>query len=526
MDYSQNPQWQELEKKAKGYQEFSIKEHIQTADSKVFTKVNNGVYFDFSKTFLDEAGLNSLINYADSIGLKKEIQQFFKGEYKNESENTSVLHPAIRGSIKNLECNKEIDEQKQKMNKLAENLNNMKMRGFSGRAIKHLVHIGIGGSEFGVKTLFHALQEKNSKIQIHFISSLDGLELERLLSKYPIDQMIFIIVSKSFRTEDTLNNAKLAQEKLLTLANKTNSKKREKNIIKHHFIGVSNNEKAMSEFGISKDYQLKIWEWLSGRFSSFSAVSFALLVNIGSERFEKLLQGACALDSHFEDESLSNNIPVVLALIHFWHFSFLKLNHLAIFPYDALLQELPMHLQQLFMESLGKKTNRKGQKISYKTCPIVLGDLGTRSQHAFYQLLYQGKPKLLAHFLLTKKSQNNNPEFHLRSQLHALVQSYGLVMGKKSKQSNQHYPGNLPIIQIAIPEVNDFYLGYLFALYEQIIFCWSVLLDLNGFDQWGVEYGKDLAKKAKIENKKIDRQEFMDVFSNSLIDWFNQPNKK
>lgn len=473
------------------------------------------LFVDFSKQKLTPETLKQLIALADKAELGQAIQALTEGDEVNFTEKRAALHTALRASPdrqnigKNREISRAVQLQLTRMSKVIDALTSASWRGFSGKPITDVVNLGVGGSDLGPLLACHALDEFKATypnpVNVHFASTMDGSQVASLIETLNPETTIFIIVSKSFSTIDTLSNAQSARAWLLkhcadvTIVNK------------QHFIGVSTSEAKMTEWGIPPDHQLKFWDWVGGRFSLWSTVGLSIALKIGMSNFRKFLAGAESLDHHFATADFSHNIPVLMGLIGIWNTNFLNINGQAILPYDARLKFFPSYLTQLEMESNGKSVNRAGKPVKYDTCPVLWGEIGPNAQHAFYQLLHQGTRNVTCDFIAperrfekgTDDHDNNLHEQHLLTLANCLAQSRALMTGGSSGDeavdgdliAHKHYPGDQPSTTILIDELTPYSLGQLIALYEHKVFVMATIWGINPFDQWGVELGKTMSKE-------------------------------
>lgn len=480
-----------------------------------FTAQACDIIMDFSKQKIDDMVLKHLLDLAKVSSLSKQIQDLISGEKVNNTEDRPALHTALRlPKSKILIVNDEnitecVHNSLNKAETLVNRIREGVWRGYSGKAMTDVVNIGVGGSDLGPLMATTALSEwADTNINVHFVSNMDGTQLESLLKVLNPQTTLFIISSKSFSTIDTLSNAKTALAWLATHHDNFST------ILRRHFIGISTKPDKMSDWGIHPDNQLLLWDWVGGRFSMWSVIGLAIAIKIGMPNFYELLSGAYAMDEHFATAEFSHNLPVLLGLLGVWNSTFLHINAHAVLPYDGRLNFFPNYLTQLEMESNGKSVNRDGQKVDYDTCPILWGDIGSNAQHAFYQLLHQGTQDVSCDFIApigrydSKQTINTALiEQHQLSLANCLAQSQVLAFGNdalKSKSSDKtptfdqyakfkHYRGNQPSTTLLLKSLSPRTLGSLIALYEHKVFVMSVIWQINPFDQWGVEVGKVMA---------------------------------
>lgn len=445
---------------------------------------------------------------ADQQQLAQSIEQLFTGVAINHTEGRAALHTALRAQasaeVSDALQWQMIQSQLARMQELVDKIRAGQWRGFSGRAITDVVNLGVGGSDLGPHLAVSALQHlKDTQIGIHYLSSMDGTKTASLLQQLNPHTTLFVFASKTFTTIDTLANAQTALEWLVAQGAS------KKLAYQQHFIGVSANATKMSEFGIHPDHQLLFWDWVGGRYSMWSSIGITIAVAIGMQGFRQLLAGANAMDQHFRHSAWSDNMPVRMALATVWSRNFLGIHAKAILPYDARLALLPAYLTQLIMESNGKSVDRAGQALSYATCPIVWGEVGPNAQHAFYQLLHQGTEAVMCDFIapLTRPdiAQESDPATrealtyqHQLALANLLAQSTVLMLGDAAlatppTDAHKHYAGNQPSNTILLDQLDASSLGALIALYEHQTFVEAMLWNINPFDQWGVELGKQIA---------------------------------
>ncbi|AUT39155.1 glucose-6-phosphate isomerase [Acinetobacter baumannii] len=471
------------------------------------------ISFDFSKHRIDIEVINALVEFANKKQLDIWIKRLFSGEKINYTENRSAMHWALRLPRFNTEFDElssSVHQQLENMYKLVKQIHSGQYRGVTGEVIQDVVNIGVGGSDLGPLMVTHALSDFKvptaKPLAIHFVSTMDGSQLSDLLHQLRPETTLFIISSKSFGTIDTLSNAETARQWLQKALGDREC------VIKNHFVGVSTKPEKMTEWGISPDKQLLLWDWVGGRYSLWSCIGFPIALSIGVDGFKQLLAGAYAIDQHFQTTSFENNIPVLMGLLGVWNNNFLNIQTHAVLPYDGRLKYFAAYLQQLEMESNGKSVQRDGQKVELDTCPIVWGEVGPNAQHAFYQLLHQGTQAVSCDFIAPIQRYNADHftyvenaealiEQHHLALSNCLAQSRLLAFGNEALDSAElknlpiykQYKGNQPSSTILLKELNPYSLGMLIALYEHKVFVQSVIWNINPFDQWGVEKGKQIA---------------------------------
>ena len=490
---------------------------------KNFTTQFANLYIDFSKNIITNETLDLLLEYAKTLNIKKSIDAMFHGEKINVTEKRAALHFALRakpGKTLGLEDSgviKKIKDELQKIKEFVSLVNDKKLTGWTNKPLDTFVNIGIGGSDLGPKMVVRALNQYCvNKTHSFFISNIDYEQIESLKKRINPETTLFIISSKSFNTIETITNANTLKSWML---------KSGCNEISRHFAAVSSNLEAAEKFGIKKENTFKIWDWVGGRFSLWSAIGLPIALAIGFENFEKILLGAHKMDEHFINQTPEENIPVILALIDYWYINFFGAETQAFIPYDESLKYLPTYLSQLFMESNGKSTDLSGNTVDYKTGAIAWGAIGTNSQHSISQLLHQGKHMIPIDFLapLSKKGNQKHHELLLAN---CLAQSRALMQGESNAKSHQHIDGNKPSTTILYDVLTPELLGSLLAMYEHRVFVQGLLLEINSFDQYGVELGKkmalDISKNIAQKEKNID----VDSSTQNLIDIYKKSREK
>jgi len=509
---SQLPQWQKLQQLAQYSWSLTQLFADQTDRARKFSVTAEGIYFDYSKQCLDQNVKEALIELANACNLKQKIEQLYQGDKVNSSEDRAALHTALRLpktaqlTHQGVDVVAEVHDSLEKAAAMVDRIRNGIWRGYSGKAITDVVNIGVGGSDLGPVMTNTALDEwADSNINVHFVSNMDGTQLGSLLERLNPETTLFIISSKSFGTVDTLSNAQTARAWLFSTGAS------QATLLRRHFIGISANPQRVSAWGIPEDHQLKLWDWVGGRFSMWSAIGLAVAIRIGIERFNEMLQGAYAMDQHFSQADFEQNLPVLLGLIGVWNSTFLEINAHTVLPYDGRLKYFPSYLTQLEMESNGKSVTHDGQPVSYATCPILWGEIGSNAQHAFYQLLHQGTQKVSCDFIACVNYYQESEAGELKHQhalslANCLAQSRVLAFGNdalapKPDQAAsdldkfKRYRGNQPSTTILLDELTPAGFGALIALYEHKVFVMASIWDINPFDQWGVEMGKQVANE-------------------------------
>lgn len=496
------------------------------------------LFFDYSKQRIDQNILNALIEFAETQNLAAWIQILFSEHEINYTEQRAAMHWALRlpeHDLVHSELSQQVHAQLQRMFNLVEKIHAGQYRGATGEVIQDVVNIGVGGSDLGPLMVTKALSDfkhaTTKPLNVHFVSTMDGSQLSELLHKLRPETTLFIISSKSFGTIDTLSNAqtvKLWLEKSLGTQPET---------LKHHFIGVSTKSEKMDEWGIAPENQFLLWDWVGGRYSLWSCIGLPIALTIGVDGFKQFLAGAYAIDQHFQSAPLNQNIPVLMGLLGVWNNNFLDIQTHAVLPYDGRLKYFASYLQQLEMESNGKSIQRTGEKVSLDTCPIVWGEVGPNAQHAFYQLLHQGTQAVSCDFIAPIQRYNTN-QFTYAENADALIEQHHLALSNCLAQSRllafghqaldqvereslplyKQYAGNQPSSTLLLNELNPYSLGMLIASFEHKVFVQSVLWNINPFDQWGVEKGKEIANQIlPILNGESEDLSSLDASTQGLI---------
>ncbi|USA52729.1 glucose-6-phosphate isomerase [Acinetobacter sp. C32I] len=505
---------------------------------KRFSVEHDQIVLDFSKHRIDQNILNGLVDLAQAQDLKQWIKTLFSSEQINYTEHRAAMHWALRLPQSSPDFpheNQQVQQQLERMYALVDKIHAGQYRGATGEVIQDVVNIGVGGSDLGPLMVTHALSDfkvtSTKPLDVHFVSTMDGSQLSDLLHQLRPETTLFIISSKSFGTIDTLSNAQTVRQWL------EKSLGQNEKILQNHFIGVSTKPEKMTEWGIAADKQLLLWDWVGGRYSLWSCIGLPIALTIGVDGFKQLLAGAHEIDQHFQTAPFQQNIPVLMGLLGAWNNNFLEIQTHAVLPYDGRLKYFAAYLQQLEMESNGKSIQRNGEKVNTATCPIVWGEVGPNAQHAFYQLLHQGTHSVSCDFIAPVKRYNAN-QFTYAESAEALVEQHHLALSNCLAQSRllafgnqalaadeledlpayKQYEGNQPSSTILLKELNPYSLGMLIATYEHKVFVQSVLWNINPFDQWGVEKGKEIANQLlPILNREQDDLSAFDTSTQGLL---------
>ena len=482
----------------------------------------NDFLVDFSKNIISQETLNLLLELANETHVKEAISKYFDGDIINQTENRAVLHTALRTPestevlVDGIDVIPEVFSVKNKIKNFSNEVISGERKGFTGKQFTDIVNIGIGGSDLGPAMIVEALQFYKNQLNVHFVSNVDGDHVNEVIKKINPETTLFVIVSKTFTTQETLTNAETLRTWFLKSAKQEDVAK--------HFVAVSTNIQKVTEFGIDANNVFPMWDWVGGRFSLWSAVGLSISLAVGFDNFDQLLKGANNMDNHFKNEPFEKNIPVVLALISIWYNNFFGAETEALIPYSQYLQKLAPYLQQGIMESNGKSIGRDGKTVNYQTGTIIWGEPGTNSQHAFFQLIHQGTKLIPTDFIGFKESLYGNKDHHDKLMSNFFAQTEALLMGKSEAQVKGEFEqqgisaeraifltpfkvfsGNKPTNTILINKLTPESLGALVALYEHKIFVQGIIWNIFSYDQWGVELGKQLATTIleEIETKKV-----------------------
>ncbi|MBS9524764.1 glucose-6-phosphate isomerase [Litoribacter alkaliphilus] len=542
---TQTQAWKQLDIFAQNKKDQTIKSLFAQRDrfEKYHIQFEN-ILVDFSKNMVDDETFKVLKQLAEDVDLKSAIKAMFTGEAINKTENRAVLHTALRNrsnipiKVDGADVMPDVNAVLEKMKAFADKVGAGEWKGYTGKPIKSLVNIGIGGSDLGPVMVTEALKPyQKENLEIFFVSNVDGTHMAETLKKVDPETTLFFIASKTFTTQETMTNAHTARDWFL-------DKAKDESAVAKHFVALSTNGKAVSEFGIDTDNMFAFWDWVGGRYSLWSAIGLPIACAIGFDNFEKLLDGAHAMDKHFRNEPFEKNLPVILALIGIWNTNFLGATSEAILPYDQYLHRFAAYFQQGNMESNGKYISRDGEKVNYGTGPIIWGEPGTNGQHAFYQLIHQGTHLIPCDFIAPAISHNPIGDHHTKLMSNFFAQTEALMNGQslekvmsemekagKSKEEisviapHRVFEGNRPTNSILVKKLDPFTLGALIAMYEHKIFVQGVIWNIFSFDQWGVELGKVLAKEILPELENEENIESHDSSTNGLINAFKQMRK-
>ena len=538
--------WKKLQSHFEEIKDVEMKD-LFSQDPKRFDNLSRSfekLHIDFSKNRITDSTLSHLMDLAYEMDLADGIAGMFEGRRINETENRAVLHTALRNTsgdaiqLDGQHVTEDVKAEREKMYQFVNAIHEQKLTGYTNKAITHFVNIGIGGSDLGPVMVTEALKSFwKDGVKVSFVSNVDGTHIAETLKDLDPEQTLFIIASKTFTTQETMRNAHTARSWFLNQGADEAS-------IADHFIALSTNVEGASDFGINEKNIFKFWDWVGGRYSLSSSIGMTIALCIGSDQFQALLEGMHSMDKHFKDEPFENNLPVILALIGIWYNNFFGFETEAILPYDQYLHRFPAYFQQGNMESNGKMVDRNGEKVTYQTGPIIWGEPGTNGQHAFYQLIHQGTKIIPCDFIACANSQNPIEDHHEMLLSNFFAQTEALMNGKsketviaefeaagKPKEAYENivpykiFSGNRPSNSLLLESLDPYTLGQLIALYEHKIFTQGYLWNIFSFDQWGVELGKQLAKKILPE---LSSEEFIhshDSSTNGLINLYKKSRK-
>lgn len=528
VDPTQTEAWKKLTSHA-GKMKSQQLRHLFAADSERFNKFSVAfgpdIFLDYSKNFLNEETIKLLLELSEECQLPIAIKQLFAGTKINRTENRAALHTALRhqGTAPVIYDNEDIMPQVrqvlEQMRRFSEKVSNQEWLGYTGKPVRDIVNIGIGGSDLGPRMVTEALRAYQlPHLTVHYVSNIDSAHINETLKVLDPETTLFLIASKSFTTQETMTNATAARNWFLAKAQGAE-------YVARHFAAISVNREKVSEFGIADSNRFEFWDWVGGRFSLCSAIGLSTACAIGFENFEKLLLGAYDMDMHFAGAPHGRNIPVLLALIGIWYGNFFDADTEAILPYDQYLNRFVPYIQQCNMESNGKSIDRNGHKINYQTGPVIWGEPGTNGQHAFYQLLHQGTKFIPCDFLAPANRDNDPNNQHPKLLAHFFAQTEALAFGNVADHIGNQEPfklfrGNHPSNSILYKSLTPSTLGALIAMYEHKVFVQGVIWNIFSFDQWGVELGKKLAAKILPELESKESVTSHDSSTNGLINLY------
>ena len=544
---SKSPAWQALVNHQREAKDFHMRD-LFANDPQRFERFSlrlGELLFDYSKNRVTEQSMQYLFDLARQANLSTWIEAMFSGQKINNTEDRAVLHVALRNRSNNpifvdgQDVMPEVNRVLGKMRSFSEAVRSGEWKGYTGKAIRDIVNIGIGGSDLGPKMVCEALKPyARADLRAHFVSNVDSSDLVEVLKELSPETTLFLVASKTFTTQETMTNAHSARRWFLAAA-------QDEAAIARHFAAMSTNTEAVSKFGIDTRNMFEFWDWVGGRYSLWSAIGLSIALYLGMDRFEALLSGAHQVDQHFRSMPFEQNIPVIMGLLGVWYNNFFGAQSQAILPYDQYLVHFASYFQQGDMESNGKSVTRQGEWVDYSTGPVIWGQPGTNGQHAFYQLIHQGTKLIPCDFMAAAKSQNPLGEHHPILLSNYLAQTEALMKGKTSTEARAEleaagvtgerlelltaaktFPGNKPTNSFFYPKLTPEVLGALIAFYEHKIFTQGVIWNINSYDQWGVELGKQLAVKILPELHEKGEAANHDSSTNGLINYYKSLNKE
>ena len=533
--------WQALREHAQTMQSYDLRRAFADDPGRFdrFTIEHEGLLLDYSKHLLTDLSMRLLLALAHERQLPAWIERMYAGEPINGTEHRAALHVALRGAggyrVDGRDVSADVERVLEQMRTFTDRVRSGGHRGHTGALITDVVNIGIGGSYLGPELACDALRPyAHGRLQVHFLANVDGEAAQRTLAHLDPTTTLFVVASKTFTTEETMLNARTARAWLVDRLGSAAA-------VSQHFAAVSSNLAETAKFGIPREHVFEMWDWVGGRYSLWSAIGLPVALYLGMDRYLALHAGARAMDHHFREAPLERNMPVVMGLLDVWYGDFLGTTSRAVLPYAQALARLPAYLQQLEMESLGKRVTRDGTSVDYPTGCVVWGEPGTNGQHAFYQLLHQGTQRIPADFIAACRVRHPYPDHHAALLSNCFAQSEALMKGKTADEvragmdaagasasdtdrlvPHRVFPGNRPTTTLMVPELDPFFLGMLIALYEHKVYVQSVAWDVNAFDQWGVELGKKLADRILPELTHDDDVASHDASTNGLIRFYKR----
>jgi glucose-6-phosphate isomerase len=541
INFTQTKSYEYLTDQFEKLSETHLKDLFKSDDQRFnkFSVQFEDILLDYSKNRVDDETVALLIQCAKECMLKDAIGAMFSGEVINMTEGRPVLHVALRNQsntpilVEGKDVMPDVNAVLKHMEEFSNAVISGDWKGYTGKQITDVVNIGIGGSDLGPVMVTEALKSYKTRLNLHFVSNVDGTHIAETLKGLNPDTTLFLIASKTFTTQETMANAHSARDWFLKGAGATEAD------IAKHFAALSTNIKAVSTFGIDTNNMFGFWDWVGGRYSLWSAIGLSICLSVGYDNFKELLAGAHAMDNHFKDAEFEQNMPVILALMGIWYNNFFDAQTQAILPYDQYLHRFAAYFQQGDMESNGKHVNRNGNEVDYSTGPIIWGEPGTNGQHAFYQLIHQGTKLIPCDFIAPTQSHNPIGEHHTLLLSNFFAQTEALMNGKtldevteelKASGKTEHeieeiapfkvFEGNRPTNSILLKKITPRSLGSLIAMYEHKIFVQGIMWNIYSFDQWGVELGKQLAGKILPELRTQDDVTSHDSSTNGLINQF------
>lgn len=535
------PSWTALQDHFEDIKNVQLRSLFESSDRfNSFSVQFNDILLDYSKNRINQKTMSLLNELAIERGVKKGIDDMFLGKPINNTEKRSVLHTALRNRsnspilVNGIDVMPEVNHVLEKMKSFTHKVRSKEWLGYSGKYIKDVVNIGIGGSDLGPLMVTECLKPYSGDLNVHFVSNVDGSHIAETLKGLEPETTLFVVASKTFTTQETLTNARSAKKWFLD-SNASHTD------IAKHFVAISTNAEGVADFGIDTKNMFEFWDWVGGRYSLWSSIGLSIALYIGFDRFEELLEGAHEMDNHFKNAPFEKNIPVILALLGVWYNNFFEAESHCILPYDQYMHRFAAYFQQGDMESNGKYIQKNGERVNYSTGPIVWGEPGTNGQHAFYQLIHQGTKLIPCDFIAPVNSHNPIGDHHPKLLSNFFAQTEALMKGKTQEEAlleleksglasaeiqallpHKTFEGNKPTNSIFVKKLTPKVLGSLVAMYEHKIFTQSIIWNVNAFDQWGVELGKQLAKVILPELEGEDQVENHDSSTNGLINFYKE----
>ncbi len=531
---NERPEWTDLSSHWKTLKDNSLRELFDADErrAETFSLTAGDLFLDYSKNRITAETMGKLVALAESAGLRSKIEAMFSGEKINKTENRAVLHTALRAPrdaavvVDGHNVMPDVHEVLDRMAAFAQQIRSGEWKGYTGKPIKNIVNVGIGGSDLGPVMAYEALKPYTQRdLDVRFVSNVDGTHLAEAVRDLDAEETLFIVASKTFTTQETMTNAHSAKAwALKTLQDEA--------AVAKHFVALSTNAREVSAFGIDTDNMFGFWDWVGGRYSLCSAIGLPVMIAIGPENFRKMLSGFHAMDCHFRTAPFAENMPVILALLGIWYNNFFDASTQAILPYDQYMSRFAAYFQQGDMESNGKSVTQDGQRVEWETGPVIWGEPGTNGQHAFYQLSHQGTNLIPCDFIGFCKSHNPVGDHHVKLMANFFAQTEALAFGKSAEAlaaegtpaeliPHKTFEGNRPTNSIMAEKLTPQVLGQLIALYEQKIFAQGMIWDIFSFDQWGVQLGKILAS-AILPELEADTELKHDSSTNQLVEYFRK----
>ena len=532
-------EWEQLQTHYKKIKDLHIKQLFSADDKRAssLSLFDEGIFFDYSKNRVTGETIKLLLNLAESAGLASKIDAMFSGKPINKTENRAVLHTALRNLSNEpvftdgRDVMGDVRAVLAQMKDFSDKIRSRQWKGFSGKPIKNIVNIGIGGSDLGPAMATEALAFYSDRdLRFFFVSNVDGAHIDETLALCSADETLFIIASKTFTTQETMTNAETAKRWALEASGSASS-------IPLHFVALSTNAEAVSAFGIDTANMFEFWDWVGGRYSLTSAIGLPVMVSVGYDNFMAMLGGFHSMDKHFKNTPFDRNIPVLLGLLGIWYNNFFGFAAHAALPYSQYLRRFTAYLQQADMESNGKSIDLNGNAVMYQTGPIVWGEAGTNGQHSFYQLIHQGTKIIPADFIGFVNPLNETGDHHDKLMSNFFAQTEALAFGRTEDEvkalgaaeeliPHKVFAGNRPTNTILMDKLTPENLGRLISMYEHKIFTQGAIWNLNSFDQWGVELGKELAKKILSDFTGTMSANIHDGSTKQLIDFYKDNRRK